>query len=665
MRLPTFFYPRWVGIAVIFILPWLLFAQQTEDLVKMNLDDILDLDVAVFSAQGLTQRQTPGVFTVITEEEISQSGARDLVDLLRRVPGFEFGLDLQGVISLGIRGHWAHEGKVLMMIDGMQMNEILFSCLSFGGHYPVEAIQRIEIIRGPGTSFFGGYAELAVINVITKTDVHLNGVESSTTYGRTSSAESRLSVGLNTGWKVQNAKLKILASGGRSLFSDRDYVDVYGNSFPMKTVSTIRPNFLTAGVNWNGLKANVLFDRYTFGQQDAYVSILDQPIDVSFHTVAGQIGYDIRLGSKMTLTPGCVYLRQEPWKSTGQEALNADFYYYTIADRLKPTLVLKGTLGDAVQFISGIETLMDRAHVAGDTPVGQTFSGDSTKTKVNYRQVSAFTQAFYTKGSTIPSLGLRYDNHNQFGAAFLPWMGVTQMIGKWSLKTLFGRTFRAPSIENVNINPSIKPETNTTFELECGYQLNDYFIMILDLYRTSIHDPIVYSLDPQTEEEIYRNYGSSGSWGIEFESKYKADWGRFNFSYSWYRPYGIIEEYRVDGHPHLFLGFPAHKVVFNGTWIINPKFCFSPSLVFTSRRFGYASADADSSFLLKEFKPTLLGDLFFQTFDVFGSSWDVGFGVYNVFNVNHTFIQPYNSGHAPMPGLSREFVVRLKYRWNW
>jgi outer membrane cobalamin receptor len=91
------------------------------------------------------------------------------MEVLRNVPGFEFGLDVEGVVGLGIRGNWAHEGKVVLFIDGQEMNESLYSTLQFGNHYPVEHIDRIEIIRGPGSALHGGFAAYAVINIITRT----------------------------------------------------------------------------------------------------------------------------------------------------------------------------------------------------------------------------------------------------------------------------------------------------------------------------------------------------------------------------------------------------------------------------------------------------------------------------------------------------------------
>lgn len=78
------------------------------------------------------------------------------MQVLQLIPGFDFGVDVEGIVGIGVRGNWAHEGKVLMLWDGLEMNEDLYSTLQFGGHYPVGQIKRIEIIRGPGSAIYGG-----------------------------------------------------------------------------------------------------------------------------------------------------------------------------------------------------------------------------------------------------------------------------------------------------------------------------------------------------------------------------------------------------------------------------------------------------------------------------------------------------------------------------
>src|SRR4051812_47227501 len=83
------------------------------DIQELSLEDLLNPEVQVASKTPLTMRDAPGILTVVQHDEIVRSGARDLMDILQLVPGFSFGVDVEGVVSLGFRGLWGHEGKIL------------------------------------------------------------------------------------------------------------------------------------------------------------------------------------------------------------------------------------------------------------------------------------------------------------------------------------------------------------------------------------------------------------------------------------------------------------------------------------------------------------------------------------------------------------------------
>lgn len=179
----------------------------------LSLADLMNVKISVASIKELTPRESPGVVYYINSEDICESGARDLIDVLRMVPGFDFGVDVEGVVGLGVRGNWAHEGKVLMLIDGQEMNEGLYSTLQFGNHYPIESIKRIEIIRGPGSAIYGGNAEYAVINIITNDAKHLNGVRIAGSYGVVKNVNSHHSFNLEAGGEVRDVLISVSEIG--------------------------------------------------------------------------------------------------------------------------------------------------------------------------------------------------------------------------------------------------------------------------------------------------------------------------------------------------------------------------------------------------------------------------------------------------------------------
>lgn len=179
-----------------------------EDLLKLKahgvpseLEALINSLISVSSKKAINTREAPGIISLITEDDIKNSGARDLIDVLRMIPGIDFGVDIEGVVGLGMRGNWANEGKILILLDGQETNEILYASSQLGNRFPVDLIKRIEIIRGPGSAIYGGYAEYGVINIITKQAEDINGVYASATYGHMQKDFGRKNISLAIGKK--------------------------------------------------------------------------------------------------------------------------------------------------------------------------------------------------------------------------------------------------------------------------------------------------------------------------------------------------------------------------------------------------------------------------------------------------------------------------------
>lgn len=96
------------------------------DKLGISMDELLNMQTDLGSMVELTPRETPGIITIVSRDEIVRSGARDLIDVLNLVPGFSFGYDVDGVIGLTSRGNWGHEGKILFLYNGHVINEGMY-----------------------------------------------------------------------------------------------------------------------------------------------------------------------------------------------------------------------------------------------------------------------------------------------------------------------------------------------------------------------------------------------------------------------------------------------------------------------------------------------------------------------------------------------------------
>ena len=134
---------RWILLGVMLIATS-SFAQDV-NIDNLSLEDLINMKTSVASKTLTTTREAAGSVTVITKDEIKQLGARDLIDVLMMVPGFNFASDVDGVVGLAVRGSWASEGKFSLIIDGQEMNDILYSGVPFGNHFPIDQIGRAHV----------------------------------------------------------------------------------------------------------------------------------------------------------------------------------------------------------------------------------------------------------------------------------------------------------------------------------------------------------------------------------------------------------------------------------------------------------------------------------------------------------------------------------------
>ncbi len=171
------------------------------DLTQMSLEQLMQVPVPeVESASKFEQKATeaPAEVTVINSDEIKRYGWRTLGDLLATVPGFyvyyDRDYDYVGVsgVNLGDANN-----RILVMVNGHRINNDLNDSAAVDTSFilDVDLIDRVEIIRGPGSVLYGNNAFFAVINVITRQGKDINGVEASGTYGSYDEGSGRVTVG--------------------------------------------------------------------------------------------------------------------------------------------------------------------------------------------------------------------------------------------------------------------------------------------------------------------------------------------------------------------------------------------------------------------------------------------------------------------------------------
>src|ERR1700691_3096549 len=139
------------------------------DLTALQIEDLMNVDVTSASKKEQKLSNVPAAIFVITKEDIHRSGATDIPDLLRMVPGLDVAQVNPGVWAISARGfNGEYANKLLVLIDGRTVYTPTFSGVFWDAQdVPLDSIERIEIIRGPGAAVWGANAVNGVINFTT------------------------------------------------------------------------------------------------------------------------------------------------------------------------------------------------------------------------------------------------------------------------------------------------------------------------------------------------------------------------------------------------------------------------------------------------------------------------------------------------------------------
>ncbi len=313
---------------------------EIRDFEQLDLEELLDV---VFTAAKHEQDigESPSAITVITREDIEATGATTVPDLLRMVPGMEVAVVTPYFLSTTSRLFWSYANNhYLVRIDGREVNVDLL------GFPPwevlpiaLEDIERIEVIRGPGSSLYGANAFAGVISITTRTSL-----EKTSVWAGVSGGEAGLmAAGARASTRVGNWGL--LVSGG---------IDDSGNFTNPDTLGRkVRKLRLLAEYSWSKSRSLVVDGSLAIGSGTAATGVGPVYSDLEIYTLhlaykspdlQGHVYYNygpiyIRIDSPIDYS-GVRLARIKP--ATGAGNLFDGEIQWTLPSFFEPLLVIAG-----------------------------------------------------------------------------------------------------------------------------------------------------------------------------------------------------------------------------------------------------------------------------------------------------------------------------------
>lgn len=168
----------------------LVHGPEVDNLLDLSFEELLSQEVTSAAKKSRRVGDSAAAVTVITQADIQRSTARTVPDLLRMVPGMEISEVQSSATSVSSRGFTSRfAANMLVMVDGAAIYSTSISGMFWDqALIPLQEIERIEVIRGPGGSLWGSNAMNGIVNIITKQSIDTQGLRVKASVGTHSSS---------------------------------------------------------------------------------------------------------------------------------------------------------------------------------------------------------------------------------------------------------------------------------------------------------------------------------------------------------------------------------------------------------------------------------------------------------------------------------------------
>lgn len=504
-------------------------------------DNALESELAWLHAEAYTMtatktkeslNKTTATVTTITQQQISDMGARNLLDVLTLVPGFGITQSRFGMRQVEVRGLTTLlSEKVLFMLNGHPLDHNLLNAGSVLDYddLPVGTIKRIEIVRGPGSALYGANAFLAVVNIITQNAKDLNGFHASATGGSFDTQQYKASWGKQFDNSFEAAL-------------HFNFTDTKGIKSPLYTDSsrsTVGKSQLSEtryDIEWQLGYQDFKFEgRYIDKQQGAFFGASSMLSDN--RTRQNYENYFLKLSRQWKLTDDLtidtqvfhdVFTVDNIW----QVGSNTFWHSVTPNKRTGGEIQANYTVANNQKLIAGFsyakEVQNKLVDEYGPSPFDLTPGPNSTTNKKRSRW-GVYAQDIWDPFKNLHlTIGIRYDDYSDFGSTLNPRVGLNwEFIQDYSLKFSYGTAYRAPSFGELTYtnpltkgNPSLQPEKAKT--LEGGIVAHPIFGLTTQVtyYYTDINKIISATPQPGAGSTPFKNGGQIAAQGVEGEIRY-------------------------------------------------------------------------------------------------------------------------------------------------
>ena len=540
-----------------------------EHFLSLSIEDLVSLETSIASGTKHTTTNAPAVVTLITENDIRATGATNLVDVLEGVPGIHIRMSHFANRPL-IHFRGAKATQTLLLVNGSSMKDLMWGFGIFWKGLPASMIERIEIIRGPGSALFGADASAGVINVITKTAGKIEHSEAGLRFGSFDSKTAWMQHGTSVNGFDIGITAEVFTTDGYSPQINTDAQTSQDQTF--NTDISHAPGeaqygwnsqdirFSIAKGNWRvhgdyinhtdlnvGLTGAGVLDPTTEARDYRHsLDLLYKNNDLSTNwALDSQLRY-----SYLKYSSGNGFQERPPgYTDTSGSYPDGILNQMRSAERrlvFETTGLYRGFDKQTIKLGAG-HTWQDLYFVEQFVNSGMDADGNDILPGDPLVDVSDTPYAFAPERmrkiahlfiEDIWSInrdweltaGARYDDYSDFGDTLNPRLAlVWQSTSKLTTKLIYGEAFRAPSYQELFSetsrslpNADLKPERSKTSEISFSYAATQNLRLGMNLFHFDQEDIIRSISVTGLSKRQFQNTGSHTIRGTEIEARWQA-----------------------------------------------------------------------------------------------------------------------------------------------
>jgi len=640
------------------------------DPTQLSLEDLMKAEIFSASKQWQTVAEAPSSISIVTADQIQKYGYRTLADILQSVRGISIAND-RNYSYMGVRG-FARPGdyntRVLLLVDGHRMNDNVYDGAYLGTEFPIDVdlIERVEVIRGPSSSLYGGSAFFGVINVVTKRAHNLRGPMVSFEAGTLGTYKGRVSYGESFANGLDMLlSASVYDSAGHHRLFYHEFADPSINEGFAIDADQDKYHSVLGNLSFRDFRFQALYGSREKGvPTGAYGTVFNDPrtrttdvrelLDLQFdHTfrnkwqVAGRLFYDV-------YNYDATYVYDYSEGGEAQPVLNSDFNrasWWGVEINASKKLLEKHRLTIGSEYRDNFR--QDQGNYDVD-PFNQ-YLDDRRQSKVwaLYAQ-----DEFRIRKELIINAGVRYDHYDTFGGTTNPRFALIYKPREaTSLKLLYGSAFRPPNnfesyyYPSNRIAPPLVPETIRSAEVILEQYVGRNIRVSASGYLNRIHGLINQQLNPVDirQKYSYANLETVHGEGLEFEVE-----GKWASGFEGRVAY-TLQQSESEQPGDVLSNSPKHLAKMNLIVPLAQRRLFAGfEGLYSGRRRTLAGTDLDAYFLTNL---TLFSQKVFK-------GLEISVGAYNLFNTRYA--DPGGEEHR-QPSIQqdgRNWRVKLSYAFG-